>query len=348
MRDTSGRLLRLLSLLQMRREWGGGELADRLDVTVRTVRRDVDKLRELGYPVDATRGVAGGYRLGAGAELPPLLLDDEEAVAVAVGLRTATSGAVEGIEESSLRALAKLEQVLPRHLRRRVSALQTYTVALPRSGPTVDHELLSALAAAARDSERLRFAYSTYEGDSTRRLVEPCRLVHASGRWYLVAWDVERDDWRTFRVDRIDGTPMRDRRFPPREPPAEDIAAYVQDNVVRARGRKEARVVLRIPLAEARQRVPQLVGSLSEVDERSCLLTMSADWFGDLAIYVASMRCEFDVLGPPEFTAEVERLAGAFGAAAQRARDGGGSGSAGRRGPKRSRRPTAAAGESSP
>jgi predicted DNA-binding transcriptional regulator YafY len=341
MRDTSGRLLRLLSLLQMRREWGGGELADRLDVTVRTVRRDVDKLRDLGYPVDATRGVAGGYRLGAGAELPPLLLDDEEAVAVAVGLRTATSGSVAGIEESSLRALAKLEQVLPRHLRRRVSALQAYTVALPRSGPKVDHELLSTLAAAARDSERLRFAYSTYDGDSARRLVEPCRLVHAGGRWYLVAWDVEREDWRTFRVDRIEGTPARDRRFPPREPPAEDVAAYVEANVVRARGRKEARVVLHLPLAKAQERVPQLMASLSARDERSSLLTMGADWFGDLAIYVASMGCEFDVLGPPEFVEEVERLGAVFGGAAQRARDGGADGAA--RGPKRSRQDRAAA-----
>lgn len=315
MTGSSGRLLRLLSLLQMRREWGGAELADRLAVTPRTIRRDVDKLRELGYPIDATRGVAGGYRLGAGAELPPLLLDDEEAVAVAIGLRTA-SGAVAGIEESALRALTKLEQVLPKHLRRRVSALDRFTAALPRRGPEVDHELLSAIAAAARDGERLRFRYRTYGGESARRLVEPCRLVHIDGIWYLVAWDVDRDDWRTFRVDRIDGRPSPDRRFAPREPPAEDVAAYVQRNVVRARGRKEARVLLRMPLEQAQRRVPQLQAALSAVDDESCLLTTGSEWYGGLAVHVASLRCEFEVLEPPEFVAEIERLAAAFGRAA--------------------------------
>jgi predicted DNA-binding transcriptional regulator YafY len=316
MRETSARLLRLLSLLQLRREWSGTDLAGRLDVTPRTIRRDVDKLRELGYPVDATRGVAGGYRLGAGAELPPLLLDDEEAVAVAIGLRTATSGAVAGIEESSVRALAKLERVLPNHLRRRVGALQAFTAALPVATASVDHELLSMIAAAARDRERLRFAYRRHDGSSGRRLVEPSRLVHADRRWYLVAWDVERDDWRTFRVDRIEGQPSLDRRFEPRDPPAEDIAAYVQRNVVRARGRVEARVLLHTPLERARQQVPQLSAALSAVDERSCLLATSSEWYGGLAVYVASMGCEFEVLDPPEFAAEIARLAGAFTRAA--------------------------------
>lgn len=323
MLETSGRLLKLLSLLQMRREWAGAELADRLDVTARTIRRDVDKLRELGYPVDATRGVAGGYRLGAGAELPPLLLDDEEAVAVAIGLRTATGGAVSGIEESSLRALAKLEQVLPRHLRRRVNALQTHTAALPSpTSAAVDHELLSTIASAARDCERLRFGYRRHDGSSARRLVEPVRLVHAERRWYLVAWDVERDDWRLFRVDRIDGRPMTDRRFAPREPPAQDVAEYVRRQVVRARGRVEARVLLKLPLAEAARRVPQLSASLSAVDDATCLLSTGSEWYGGLAVYVASIGCEFEVLEPPAFVAEVERLAGAFGRAAASRRGG--------------------------
>ncbi|MDO8211259.1 YafY family protein [Conexibacter sp. CPCC 206217] len=326
MRETSARLLRLLSLLQMRREWSGADLADRLEVTPRTIRRDVDKLRDLGYPVDATRGVAGGYRLGAGAELPPLLLDDEEAVAVAIGLRTATSGAVEGIEESSVRALAKLEQVLPRHLRRRVGALQSHTVALPVYANAVDHELLSTIAAAARDCERLRFSYCRHDGSSARRLVEPCRLVHAGRRWYLVAWDVERDDWRTFRVDRIEGPPTLDRRFERRDPPAEDVAAYVEQNVVRARGRVEARVLLHTPLEQAARQVPQLMASLSAVDERTCMLSTGSEWYGGLTVHIASMGCDFEVLDPPEFAAEVERLAGAFTRAA---------GAAGR--PKRSR-----------
>ncbi|MBB4660781.1 helix-turn-helix transcriptional regulator [Conexibacter arvalis] len=325
MLETSGRLLRLLSLLQMRREWSGAELADRLGVTPRTIRRDVDKLRELGYPVDATRGVAGGYRLGAGAELPPLLLDDEEAVAVAIALRTATGGAVEGIGESSVRALAKLEQVLPRHLRRRVGALQTFTAALPiATDAAVDHELLSLIASAARDRERLRFSYRRHDGASGRRLVEPVRLVHAERRWYLVAWDVDRDDWRLFRVDRIDGRPMVDRRFEPRDPPAEDVAAYVQRQVASARGRVEARVLLRLPLEEAVARVPYLSASLTAVDAESCLLSTHSEWYGGLAVHVASIGCEFEVLEPPAFVAEVERLAGAFGRAAGAARGDGG------------------------
>ncbi len=221
-------------------------------MTPRTIRRDVDKLRELGYPIDATRGVAGGYRLGPGAELPPLLLDDEEAVAVAIGLRTA-SGAVGGIEESSLRALAKLEQVLPRPsapARQRARPLHRRAAAQradgrPRAAGGDRRRGARQRAAAVRLPHLRRRAarggWSSRAGWST-----------SAASWYLVAWDVERDDWRTFRVDRIDGRPALDRRFTPREPPAEDVAAYVQRNVVRARGRKEARVLLRMPLEEAR------------------------------------------------------------------------------------------------
>ena len=194
---------------------------------MRTVRRDVERLRRLGYPVHATSGVAGGYRLGAGAALPPLLLDEEEAVAVAVGLRTAASGGVAGIEETSVRALAKLEQVLPTRLRRRVNAVASATVAHPGFGPTVDAQTLVAIASACRDHERLRFGYRSHEGGASRRIVEPHRLVHTRRRWYLVAWDSGRQDWRTFRVDRIAPHPTADRRFSPREPPAADIADYV-------------------------------------------------------------------------------------------------------------------------
>src|SRR6266511_595833 len=205
MLETSARLLRLLSLLQARRDWTGADLADRLGVSARTVRRDVERLRDLGYPVHATRGTDGGYRLGAGAAMPPLLLDDEEAVAVAVGLRTATGGAIAGIEETSVRALAKLEQVLPSRLRRRVNALQTYTVRIPPDSPvpTVEPAVLTVLAACCRDHERLRFDYRDHDGSASVRTVEPHRLVNWGRRWYLVAWDVDRRDWRTFRVDRI-------------------------------------------------------------------------------------------------------------------------------------------------
>jgi predicted DNA-binding transcriptional regulator YafY len=311
MLETSSRLLELLSLLQTRREWSGPELAERLEVGVRTVRRDMERLRRLGYPVSATRGVAGGYRLGAGASLPPLLLDEEEAVAVAVGLRTAASGGVAGIEETAVRALAKLEQVLPKRLRRRVNAVGAATVPYPGTGPTVDPAALATIAGACRDAERLRFAYRAHDGTSTRRLVEPHRLVHTGRRWYLVAWDADRADWRTFRVDRIDRV-AADRRFVPREPPAEDIAAYVARSVSSARDRYQARVILRAPLEEVAGRVPHSVGTLEPIDERSCLLRTGSDWLGGLAVYVAEIGVDFEVLDPPEFVEWVRHLAARF------------------------------------
>ncbi|TDD29374.1 WYL domain-containing protein, partial [Nonomuraea terrae] len=228
MLDTSARLLRLLSLLQSRRDWSGADLAERLGIGHRTVRRDIERLRALGYPVHSTPGVAGGYRLGAGARLPPLLLDDEEAVAVALGLRTAAGGTVTGIEETSLRALAKLEQVLPERLRRRVNTLQTHTVRVNRDGPTVDADVLSRMAAACRDREQLRFDYTGQNGESALRGAEPHSLVARGNRWYLVAWDADRRDWRTFRADRIRLRTPNGPRFAPREPPAPDVAAWLQ------------------------------------------------------------------------------------------------------------------------
>src|SRR5215468_5749202 len=203
MLETSARLLRLLSLLQGRRDWTSAELATRLGVTTRTIRNDVGRLRGLGYPVDARAGVAGGYRLGTGGTLPPLLLDDEEAVAVAIGLRTAAGGSVAGIEETSVRALAKLQQMLPARLRRRVSALGSYALPVPSPGPRVDPDVLTVIAAACRDHELLRFDYTAHSGAVSRRSVEPYRLVNDRRRWYLVAWDTDREGWRTFRADRI-------------------------------------------------------------------------------------------------------------------------------------------------
>src|ERR671914_1812726 len=203
MRQTASRLLELLSLLQARRDWPGAELARRLEVSGRTVRRDVERLRELGYPVESLTGPAGGYRLRAGTAMPPLLLDDEEAIAIAVGLRTAARASVTGIEETSIRALVKLEQVLPTHLRRRVAALGAATIAAPAPGPTVDPQHLTTIAAACRDSECLRFEYRSRDGTATRREVEPDSLVNLGRRWYLVCWDRRREGWRTFRVDRL-------------------------------------------------------------------------------------------------------------------------------------------------
>ena len=189
MLETSARLLRLLSLLQGRRDWTGAELASRLGVTTRTIRNDVDRLRGLGYPVDARPGVDGGYRLGAGRSLPPLLLDDDEAVAVAVGLRTAASGSVAGIEETSVRALAKLRHVLPSRLWHRVSAFGSHAMPMPAPGPQVDLNVLTLIAGACRDQEQLRFDYRSHSGAGSRRLVEPYRLLNDRRRWYLLAWD---------------------------------------------------------------------------------------------------------------------------------------------------------------
>ncbi|MFD9338791.1 helix-turn-helix transcriptional regulator [Streptomyces sp. NPDC060028] len=224
MTDTPARLLSLLSLLQTPREWPGSELADRLRVSARTIRRDIDRLRDLGYPVEATLGADGGYRLVAGAAMPPLLLDDEEAVAIAVGLRAGAGHAIEGVEEASVRALAKLEQVLPGRLRHRVGALQSATVALTRGdGPTVDPRTLTVMASAVAGPERLRFAYRARDGVESRRLVEPYRLVSAGSRWYLVAYDLEREDWRTFRVDRVAEAFATGARFVARELPVDAV-----------------------------------------------------------------------------------------------------------------------------
>jgi predicted DNA-binding transcriptional regulator YafY len=300
MLETSARLLRLLSLLQVRREWTGPDLARRLGVTTRTVRNDVNRLRDLGYPVHATRGVAGGYQLGAGAALPPLLLDDEEAVAVAVGLRTAAGGSVTGIEETSLRALAKLERMLPNRLRRRVAALQAYTLDAGAGGPTVDAELLALLAGACRDAERLRFDYVSHSGTAARRVVEPHRVVFLRRRWYLVAWDVDREDWRTFRVDRIDGPASTGVRSPPRRVPADDAAAFVAQSLSAAPNRFEARITLHASAEAMRARIPPHWGAFEPLDDETCEYRSGDDNVEWLAVRVLMLGVDFDVHEPPE------------------------------------------------
>src|SRR3954463_14590709 len=247
---TSSRLLTLLSLLQGRRDWPGGELAERLEVSGRTVRRDIERLRGLGYPVESLTGPAGGHRLGAGAGMPPLLLDDDEAIAIAVGLRTAARASVTGIEETAVRALVKLEQVLPAHLRRRVAALGAATITLPVSGPTVDAQHLTVIATACRDSECLRFGYRSRDGTESRREVEPHSLVNRGRRWYLVAWDRGRGDWRTFRVDRLTRPAAAGRRFAARELPERDAAAYVRKSIREKPNRFDAIVTLHPPAGE--------------------------------------------------------------------------------------------------
>jgi predicted DNA-binding transcriptional regulator YafY len=307
--QTSARLLRLLSLLQARVDWSGPELAERLGVTARTVRNDVERLRGLGYPVHATPGVGGGYRLGAGAALPPLLLDDDEAVAVAVGLRTAANGTVTGIEETSVRALAKLEQVLPSRLRDRVAALHAATVEIGvRTGPTVDAQVLTAIADACRDHQRLRFDYRTHDGSPSVRSVEPHRLVHDRGRWYLVAWDTDRRDWRTFRADRIEPRTPTGPRFAPRDPPGGDVATYLSRGVGSATWRCRARVTVHAAAAAAAGRLPPAV-LVEAVDERTCIVDAGSDSPHMLAVYLGMLDADFEVREPPELVEQLRSLA---------------------------------------
>ncbi|GAA4099509.1 YafY family protein [Actinomadura miaoliensis] len=310
MLETSARLLRLLALLQTPRDWTGAELAERLGVSGRTVRADVERLRSLGYPVHATRGSAGGYRLSAGASLPPLLLDDDEAVAVAVGLRTA-AGSVAGNAEASLRALAKLEQVMPSRLRHRVNTLQTYTVPVPhdRPGPSVDPDVLTALAAACRAHERLRFDYTTHAGGATRREVEPYRLVTWGRRWYLLAYDLDRADWRTFRVDRLIPRIPTGPRFTPRALPDDDVAAYVSGRVSAAAWRYRARVTVHAPADVIADRINPAVGTVEAVDPESCILHTGADTIETLAVYLGLLNADFTVTEPPELVTHLRTLA---------------------------------------
>ena len=311
MLETSARLLRLLSLLQTPRDWTGAELGERLGVSPRTVRNDVDKLRELGYPVLATRGAAGGYRLGAGAAMPPLLLDDEEAVAVAVGLRTVATGPIAGIEEASLRALAKLEQVLPSRLRARVGGLRSIITPVPfaSAAPAVDPDVLTAVAAACRARERLRFSYLSHDGSASERDAEPYQLVNWGRRWYLVAFDVGRGDWRTFRVDRITPRTPGGGRFTPRPLPASDLAGWVAHRVATGAWRYRARVTVFAPAAAVSERIGPYVGTVTAVSSQSCTLDTGSDSLATMAVYLGFLGWDFRVDSPPELAGEVRALA---------------------------------------
>ncbi len=315
---TSGRLLQLLSLLQTRRYWPGEELAGRLEVSGRTVRRDVERLRELGYPVQATTGPDGGYRLEAGTAMPPLLLDDDEAVAIAVGLRTSAGSSVTGIEENSVRALVKLEQVLPPRLRRRVNALQsaTATYSRPATELSVDSELLIVIAGACRDKQRLRFAYEARDGERTRRLVEPDSLVNLGRRWYVVGWDCDRDDWRTFRLDRIDKRPTPAERFQPRSLPGGDAVAFVQRSTRSVTYRHQARVILHASVDEVAGRRHWLRDDLEPLGEDRCAYETSDDSLEWLALRIAFLGVDFEVVDSPELAEWCGRVAARFERAA--------------------------------
>lgn len=289
--DPTTRILQLLSLLQIHRFWPGNELADRLGVSARTLRRDVERLRELGYDVDATPGVAGGYRLAAGSNLPPLLLDDEEAVAIAVGLRAASGAAIEGIEETSVRAMAKLEQVLPEHLRRRVAALDQQTVSLRWSddGVRVDPETLTLLSLTCRDGEQAQFDYVARDGVESRRLVEPHRLVSVGRRWYLVAFDVRRDDWRTFRLDRIAGVRRAGPRFSPREIPGGDAGEFVRRSLGARPLAHEVSLVVHGPEDEVARTCRWIDSEVHTDGEQRCRVVLRSDATVWLAVTIAEL-----------------------------------------------------------
>lgn len=322
MANTSSRTLRLLSLLQNHRFWPGAELADRLGVSPRTLRRDVDRLRELGYPVSAQPGVDGGYQLASGATLPPLVVDDEEAVALAVGLRLATQGSVAaqadaapgGIAEAAARALAKVTQVMPSRLRRRAEAVAAMTESATwgsTSQAPLDPDVLASAALACRDAERLRFAYTAASGAQTERHVEPHRLVALDRRWYLVAYDVTRNDWRSFRLDRIADVPQpTGARFRPRVLPAKDAAEFVRRNIT-APGARQVTVIIEAPSAVIRQRIGKWA-EISEEGPARCRVTMMPENLDWPAIALGVAGADFQVIDPPELTEHIRDWAARF------------------------------------
>jgi predicted DNA-binding transcriptional regulator YafY len=302
MASTSTRTLRLLSLLQARRYWPGPELAGRLQVSPRTLRRDIDRLRELGYPIQAQRGVEGGYQLAAGTALPPLLVEDDEAVALVIGLQAAAQSAVEGIAESSVRALAKVVQVMPARLRRRVEALSAMTVPASwgsAAQASVDPGTLTTVAITCRDSQRLRFSYTAADGQHTSRHVEPHRLVLLGRRWYLVGYDLGRHDWRSFRLDRLTAPRGTGTRFRPRALPAADAAAFVRAGVDSVITAYDVEVLVQAPAATVRQRIGQWA-AVEDMDATSCRVRMTADSLDWPVMALGAAGAAFQVVSPPE------------------------------------------------
>jgi predicted DNA-binding transcriptional regulator YafY len=309
MANTSSRTLRLLSLLQNHRYWPGTELAERLDVSPRTLRRDVDRLRDLGYPVDAHRGVDGGYQLAAGAVLPPLVVDDDESVAIAVGLRLAAQGGGSGtFPEAAARALAKVSQVMPPRLRRRVEAVAAVTESATWGNDVpVPPDVLAAAAIACRDAERIRFPYTAASGERTQRHVEPHRLVVLDRRWYLVAYDLDRQDWRTFRLDRITESPgpagavqATGARFRPREIPGGDAAGFVRRTIATPPGSYDVQAVFEAPAAVIRERIGRWA-TVKEIGPGRCLARMTPPGNSDWPVIALGMAGEdFEVTTPVE------------------------------------------------
>lgn len=300
------RLLQLLSLLQRRPHWSGAELADRLSVTPRTVRRDVDRLRGLGYAVDSTTGSAGGYRLGIGVDMPPLLLDGEEALAVAVALGASTAQAAWGIEEAGLAALTKIERLLPAPLKARVDAVRASTDLVPMSGEALSLEVLTTLAQAIESDERVAVTYVDRAHRRTERRLEPHRLVVVNRRWYLLAMDLDRNDWRTLRLDRIERAAGTGHRFTPT--PVEDAVTMVTEAITQAPYRFRATIWFDASPEELRRRVPPSVGAV-EPHDAGCLLHVGSDHLGALTAHLLSLELPFEILEPTELRHHVTEVA---------------------------------------
>lgn len=320
--SSAARMLQLLSLLQTHRYWPGAELAGRLEVSDRTLRRDVNRLRGLGYPVHAARGATGGYQLEAGAAMPPLLFDDEEAVAIVVGLQAAAGGMVSGIEETSVRALGKVVQVMPPRLRRRVDALASYSVPAvfsSPSGPTIDADVLATLAQACRDDERVHFGYRTRDGDGMERLVEPHRLVSVGRRWYLVAWDLTRHDWRSFRLDRMAGTSTTGVRFRQRDLPGGDAAEFVKRGLRTGPQRHHVSVRLHTGADAVRRHVDRW-GTVEELEAGQCRLVMEVDDLAWPMFALAGLGVPFTIESPDELVERAAAVGSLFSGAAEASR----------------------------
>ncbi|WP_433385750.1 helix-turn-helix transcriptional regulator [Micromonospora sp. KLBMP9576] len=317
MPKTSARLLTLLSLLQTRRDWSGTVLAGRLGISLRTVRRDVDRLRELGYPIAAVKGPDGGYRLGAGTELPPLLFDDEQAVALTVALQISATTPGNGLAEAAERALNTIRQVMPARLRHRVDALRVTAVERPATRPPApaQGELLLALSAAVHAHEIVRFGYGSGGADRPPRRAEPHHVITWDGRWYLIAWDLDREDWRTFRADRIDLRSPNGPRFTPRALPGGDVATFVTSTF---RGSGDASgnwpcqgtVILDLPATTVARHTRD--GLVEEIDPDRCRLTLGSWSWPSLAAAIARYDADIEVIGPDELTNAFAHLARRF------------------------------------
>ncbi|MEO8900741.1 MAG: YafY family protein [Polyangiaceae bacterium] len=315
MLQASARLLRLLTLLQARPSWAGAELAERLEVTPRTLRRDVERLRSLGYPIDGTTGVAGGYKLGSGASLPPLSLDEDEATAVFVGLHAAGGTGVTGAGTSAMRALAKLERVLPARLRKNLHTLRGSVLELSDRSPRLSLANVSSLAGACRERIVTRIVYTTRNGVETERRVEPFRLVRVGPLWYLVAWDPYKQEWRTFRLDRMASVERQNERFKARPPPGNDLVEYITRSLSASSHAHHAKVLLRAPIEDIRPRVGPHDGLFVRVSDSTCTLELAAPTLDILAARILWLGVDFEIISTDAFRRYLATLAERLGRA---------------------------------